>query len=91
MLAIASLQLIDTTMREIQVPDLVLHLCRALATMFRTQKTEKVPLSYLTRNLIAVCQVLIMNPTRELAVQTQKVIMAIGDFMQVCFSRLAPS
>ena len=24
-----------------------------------------------------------MNPTRELAVQTQKVIMAIGDFMQV--------
>uniref|UniRef100_A0A7S0QCE9 RNA helicase n=1 Tax=Cryptomonas curvata TaxID=233186 RepID=A0A7S0QCE9_9CRYP len=45
MLAIASLQLIDTTMREIQV--------------------------------------LIMNPTRELAVQTQKVIMAIGDFMQI--------
>jgi len=28
-------------------------------------------------------QVLIMNPTRELATQTQKVILAIGDYMQV--------
>ena len=28
-------------------------------------------------------QVLIMNPTRELAVQTQKVLLAIGDAMQV--------
>jgi len=28
-------------------------------------------------------QVLIMNPTRELAVQTQKVLLAIGDFMNV--------
>mmetsp|Transcript_57834 Transcript_57834/g.136048 ORF Transcript_57834/g.136048 Transcript_57834/m.136048 type:complete len:403 (+) Transcript_57834:27-1235(+) len=45
MLSIASLQLIDTAQREIQV--------------------------------------LIMNPTRELATQTQKVILAIGDYMQV--------
>jgi ATP-dependent RNA helicase len=44
-LSIASLQLIDTAQREVQV--------------------------------------LIMNPTRELAVQTQKVIMTIGDHMQV--------
>jgi ATP-dependent RNA helicase len=28
-------------------------------------------------------QVLIMNPTRELANQTQKVILAIGDYMQI--------
>ena len=34
-------------------------------------------------------QVLIMNPTRELAVQTQKVIMAIGDFMQVILESIA--
>jgi len=44
-LSIASLQLIDTASREIQV--------------------------------------LVMNPTRELAVQTQKVMLAIGDHMQV--------
>mmetsp|Transcript_36354 Transcript_36354/g.80909 ORF Transcript_36354/g.80909 Transcript_36354/m.80909 type:complete len:399 (+) Transcript_36354:84-1280(+) len=29
------------------------------------------------------CQVLILSPTRELAVQTEKVILAIGDFMNV--------
>uniref|UniRef100_A0A6U5Z3F2 RNA helicase n=1 Tax=Guillardia theta TaxID=55529 RepID=A0A6U5Z3F2_GUITH len=45
MLSIAALQLVDTTLREIQV--------------------------------------LIMNPTRELATQTQKVILAIGDYMQI--------
>lgn len=29
------------------------------------------------------CQVLILSPTRELAQQTEKVILAIGDFMNV--------
>ena len=39
--------------------------------------------SYCLLLLIRWPQVLIMNPTRELAVQTQKVILAIGDKMQV--------
>ncbi len=29
------------------------------------------------------CQVLILSPTRELAQQTEKVILAIGDYMNV--------
>ena len=29
------------------------------------------------------CQVLILSPTRELAQQTEKVILAVGDFMNV--------
>jgi len=29
------------------------------------------------------CQVLILSPTRELAQQTEKVILSIGDFLQV--------
>lgn len=29
------------------------------------------------------CQVLILSPTRELANQTEKVIMAVGDYMNV--------
>ncbi len=29
------------------------------------------------------CQVLILSPTRELAQQTEKVILAVGDYMNV--------
>eukprot|EP00274_Cyanoptyche_gloeocystis_P004286 CAMPEP_0196659886 /NCGR_PEP_ID=MMETSP1086-20130531/36960_1 /TAXON_ID=77921 /ORGANISM="Cyanoptyche gloeocystis , Strain SAG4.97" /LENGTH=405 /DNA_ID=CAMNT_0041994029 /DNA_START=62 /DNA_END=1279 /DNA_ORIENTATION=+ len=50
-----------------------------------TGKTSLMSLSILNRvdTTVRECQALVLNPTRELAIQTQKVLLALGDYMNV--------